>query len=451
MSAEHANDGLPLPEALAPTLQQVLDIARGAGATQAEAGLSYSRGYSVNVRQREIESLEFQRDRGLSVTVYFGHRKGSAATSDLSEAGIRQTVVAACDIARATEEDPFSGLADAARMATVFPDLQIDHPWDLTPEQAIEMARACELAAMAVDPRISQSEGAGISTHRGVSGYANSNGFLGVRSGTQHSLSCSVIAGEGAGMQRDYWYDGSRNAAMLASPESIGRRAGERTVRRLGARQVATCEVPVLFVPELARGLFGAFVSAISGGSLYRKASFLVDAMDTPVFSPIVQLDQRPFLFGAAASAAYDQEGVATSERCLVENGVLRGWLLGSYSARKLGLETTGNAGGTYNLIVRPGERSLEALIGDMGEGFVVTELMGSGGNTVTGDYSRGAAGFWVKDGAIQFPVENLTIAGNLKDMFRGIAAIGSDVDARSGIRTGSVLIDHMTVAGGEA
>jgi PmbA protein len=299
-----------------------------------------------------------------------------------------------------------------------------------------------------VDRRIAQSEGAGISTQRGVSVYANSHGFVGARSGTQHSLSCAVVAAENGTMQRDYWWDGGRNAARLEEPEAIGRRAGERAVARLGARPVATRVAPVLYVPEIARGLFGHFVSAISGAALYRKASFLVDKLDQPVFSPQVRLEQQPLIKQASSSAAYDQEGVATSERLLVDGGVLRGWLLGSYSARKLGLETTGNAGGVFNLVVRPGTQDFDALVRDMGEGLVVTELMGSGANPVTGDYSRGAAGFWVEQGHITHPVEGITIAGNLLDMYRDIQALGSDVDARSGIRCGSVLIGKMTIAG---
>jgi PmbA protein len=439
---------LPRPEDLQRLAEQVLDLARAQGATQSEASLSYSRGYSVSVREGSVESLEFQRDRSLGVTVYFGQRRGNASTGDLSDAGLRECVQAAATIARVTEEDPCAGLADPARMAREQPDLELDHPWALTPEQAIERARACEAAALAVDRRIEQSEGAGLSTTRGVSLYANSHGFFGARSGTQHSLSCAVVASDGQGMQRDYWWDGGRNAAKLDSPEHIGRRAGERTVARLGSKPLSTRTAPVLFVPEMARGLFGSFISAISGASLYRKASFLLDKLDQPVFSPLVHIEQQPLIRQAASSAAFDQEGVSTAQRVLVDKGVLRGWVLGSYSARKLGLQTTGNAGGVFNLVVRPGEQDFATLLREMGEGLVVTELMGQGANGVTGDYSRGAAGFWVEKGEIVTPVEGITIAGNLLEMYRDIRALGSDVDARSGVRCGSVLINRMTIAG---
>lgn len=439
---------LPSDHDLRQAMATVLQLARDAGASQAEAALSHSRGYSVAVREGEVESLEFQRDRSLGVTVYLGLRRGHASTGDLSERGLREAVQAAATIARVTEEDPCAGLADAARMATQFPDLQLDHPWPLRPEEAIERARACEAAALAVDARIEHSEGAGLSTQRGVSVYGNSHGFLGLRRGTQHSLSCAVVAVAGEQMQRDYWWDGGRNPARFDTPEAIGRRAGERAVARLGGRTLSTRRVPVLFTPEVARGLFGHFVAAISGGALYRRASFLLDRLDQPVFAPGVQIIQRPFLPQAASSAAYDQEGVATAERVLVDDGVLRGWLLGSYSARKLGLETTGNAGGVFNLVVTPGERDRAGLLREMGRGLMVTELMGQGANGVTGDYSRGAAGFWVENGEITSPVEGVTVAGNLLEMFRGIQALGADVDARSGVRCGSVLIDQMTVAG---
>jgi PmbA protein len=447
-AALSVDDGLPSTADLEPLVLRVLEAARAAGATQAEAGLSHSRGLSVSVRQGEVESLEFQRDRALSLTVYFGKRKGSASTGDLSDSGIRQTLEAACAIAQVTEEDACSGLADAGRLATEFPDLQLDHPWDVQPERAIELARACEAAALAVDARITQSEGAGLSTQRGVSVYANSHGFVGCRSGTQHSLSCAVVGSDGGGMQRDYWYDGGRDAASLQTPEAIGRRAGERTVARLGARRLSTRSAPVLFVPEIARSLFGHFIGAISGGALYRRASFLLDKLDQPVFSDIVTLEQKPFIPRAAASSAFDHEGVATSERLLVDRGVLRGWLLGSYSARKLGLATTGNAGGVYNLVARTGSLDFQGLLREMGEGLLVSELMGQGVNGVTGDYSRGAAGFWVENGEIAYPVENVTIAGNLLDMYQRIRALGADVDTRANIRCGSVLMDGLTLAG---
>jgi len=447
-ASERHNSTLPHTDLLAENATRVLQMARDRGATSAEAALSQSRGFSISVRNGDVESLEFQQDRDLSLTVYVGQRRGSASTSDLSERGLAETVAAAIAIANATEEDPFSGLADPARMATVIPELDLDHPWAIDPQQAVELARACEAAALSVDARIKHSEGASLSTQRGVSVYANSHGFVGPRTGTQHSLMASVIAEDGAGMQRDYWWDASRNAALMATAEAIGRKAGERTVRRLGAKPIATGRMPVLYAPEVARSLFGHFNNAISGGALYRKASFLLDKMDQPVFSDIVQLDQRPFIRGAMASAAFDQEGVATQERSLVEAGVLRGWLLSSYTARKLGLETTGNAGGVYNLLVKPGDADFDALVEQVGNGLLLTELMGSSVSMTTGDYSRGAAGFRIENGRVTTPVENITVAGNLLDIFKGIRAIGCDVDPRSSIQTGSVLVDGLTVAG---
>lgn len=439
---------LPTPAELEPLLAQALDRARSAGASQAEASLSVSRGLTVGVRKGEVESLEFQHDRDLGITVYFGQRKGNASTGDLTPEGIAQAVAAASAIAQATGEDPCNGLADAALMAREFPDLDLDHPWDISPDAAIDLARECEAAALAVDARITQSEGGSVNTHQGVSLYANSHGFLGVRRGTQHSLSCAVVATQGEEMQRDYWYANARDAAELMSAQAIGRKAGERTVARLGARKLGTRQAPVLFVPELARGLFGHFVGAISGGALYRKASFLLDKLGQPVFAPRVTLTQRPRLPRGPGSAAFDSEGVATQERVLVQDGVLQGWLLASYSARKLGLQSTGNAGGVFNLIADSGTQGFDDLVRDMGEGLVVTELMGQGVNGVTGDYSRGAAGFWVENGAIAYPVQELTIAGNLLEMYRGIQAIGNDVDPHANTRTGSVLIERMTIAG---
>lgn len=439
---------LPTPTELEPLAARVLELAKAKGATQSEVSMSAARGFSVSVRRGEVESLEFQRDRTLGLTVYIGKRRGNASTGDLSDKGLAQCVEAAITIARVTEEDPCAGLADPKRMATQFQSLDLDHPWDLTPPQAIERARACEAAALAVDKRITQTEGAGLSTQRGVTIYANSHGFVGGRSGTQHSFNCAVIAADENGMQRDWWWDGGRDPSRFDTPEAVGRRAGERAIARLGTRGLSTRTAPVLFVPEVARGLFSHFIAAISGGSLYRKASFLLDKMDQPVFAPIVRLEQQPFILAGSSSATYDQEGVATAERRLVDDGVLRGWVLGSYTARKLNLETTGNAGGVFNLVVRPGDRTYAQLVSDMGEGLVVTELLGQGVNGVTGDYSRGAAGFWVENGRIAYPVEGLTIAGNLLSMYAGIQALGSDVDTRSGIRCGSVLIDRMTLAG---
>ncbi len=435
------------PEALARAAQLVLDYARDGGATGAEAQVATSRGYSVSVRQQAVESLEFQHDREMGVTVYVGHRKGAASTGDLSDAGLQSAVSAALDIARVTGEDPCNGLADPHRLASVFPDLDLDHPWDLQPPQAIEQALATEAAALAVDPRIRQSEGAALSTHRTLSLYANSHGFIGHRQSTSHGLNCAVVAVDGDDMQRDYWYTHHRRADQLESAESVGREAGQRAVRRLGARKLTTRTAPVLFPPELARSLFGAFIGAISGGALYRRASFLLDALEQPVFPEGIDLLQRPLLPGAAASSAFDSEGVATEDRSLVERGVLKGWLLGSYSARRMGLQSTGNAGGVFNLLVEGARQTPAQLMREMGTGLVVSELLGHGVNGVTGDYSRGAAGFWVENGEIAYPVDELTIAGNLREMFRQIVGLGDDLRPYASIRTGSVVIDGLTLA----
>ncbi|HUR40347.1 MAG TPA: metalloprotease PmbA [Verrucomicrobiae bacterium] len=439
---------LPDAAVLEPWVRRALDAAAKGGATQAEATVSVSRGLSLSVRKGDVESVEFHHDRDLGLTVYFGQRSGSASTADLSERGLAEAVAAACAIAKASGEDPCSGLADANRMAQgPFPDLDLDHPWAVTTDEAIDLARQCEAAALAVKG-VTQSEGASLHSSRGIELYANTHGFLGARTGANHYVSCAAIAGEGETMQRDDWYTSARHPGDLEAPAAVGRRAGERAIARVGAKAITTRKAPVLYVPDLARSLFGHFLGAISGGSLYRKASFLLDRENTPVFAPGVRLTQHPFIKRGSGSASYDQEGVATFNRVMVDDGVLKGYVLGSYSARKLGRETTGNAGGVYNLVVEPGTRSFEELLALMGEGLVVTELMGQGVSTVTGDYSRGAAGFWVANGRIAQPVQEVTIAGNLDEMFRSIKAIGADVDTRGSIRTGSVLIEPMTIAG---
>lgn len=449
MSSQPPAQNLPSVAELQPRLAQAMDLAKQAGATGAEGHLGASRGLSVNVRMGEVESVQFQRDRDLSITVYFGHRTGSASTTDLSDSALRRTVEAACAIARAGGDDPCMGLADAELMAKEFPDLDLSHPWDLTAEHAIELAREAEAAAFAVDARVKQSEGAGVDTRHSLHLYANTHGFFGARESTDHSLACAAIAVQDEAMQLGHWYTSSRRHTDLEAGPAVGRRAGERAAARLGARGIATCTVPVLFPAEVARGLFGHFIGAISGGALYRRASFLLDKLGEPVFAERVNARQLPFIPRAAGSTAYDQEGVATRERTLIDGGRLGGWLLGSYSARKLGLASTGNAGGVFNLVVDSTYAGgLDALAREMGKGLIVTDLMGQGVNLVTGDYSRGAAGFWVENGAIAYPVEEVTIAANLAAMFRGIQAIGNDVDLRGGVRTGSVLIEAMTVAG---
>jgi len=448
MAIEHS----PAPVAdgadLLALVELALEEARVLGASQAEAAVSMDVGLSVSVRLGEVETVEYQRDRGMGVTVYFGTRKGSASTADLSPAMLRETVAKACSIARFTAEDPCAGLADPDTLATEIPDLDLAHPWDVTPERACEMALECEAAAMAVDARITNSEGAGVSTHRGVRAYGNSLGFLAAYPGTVHSLSCAVLGSSGDEMERDYWYSTARDWRALESAVSVGRASGERAVRRLGARQIGTMKVPVLFAPDVARGLVGHFVGAVRGGSQYRRASFLLDAAGQQVFPDWFSISERPHLPRALASAPFDHEGVATRDRELVTAGVLLGYVLGTYSARKLGLRTTGNAGGTHNLLVHGRGRDFAGMLALMDRGLLVTELMGQGVNGVTGDYSRGAAGFWVENGVIVHPVHEVTVAGNLRDIYRQIAEVGADVDARGGIRTGSILVEQMTVAG---
>ena len=429
-------------------VELALEEARVLGASQAEASVSVDVGLSVGVRLGEVETVEYQRDRGMGVTVYFGTRKGSASTADLGAAALRETVAKACSIARYTAEDPCAGLADADCLATDVPNLDLSHPWDLSPERACELALECEAAAMAVDRRVSNSEGAGVSTHRGLRAYGNSHGFLAAYPGTVHSMSCAVLGVEGEGMERDYWYTTARDWRELEDAKSVGQLSGERAVRRLGARKLATMRAPVLFAPEVARGLLGHFLGAIRGGSQYRRASFLLDAAGKQVFPDWFAMSERPHLPRALASAPFDQEGVATRDRELVAGGVLEGYVLGSYSARKLGLRTTGNAGGSYNLIVPGRGRDFDGMLALMGRGLLVTELMGQGVNGVTGDYSRGATGFWVEDGRIAYPVHEVTVAGNLRDMYRTMVDVGSDMDSRGGVRVGSVLLEEMTIAG---
>ena len=429
-------------------MRDMLSQARAQGASQAEAGVSVDSGLSLTVRLGEVETLEYQRDRGLGLTVYFGHRKGSASSADLSPAALADTVRAACSIARYTAEDPCAGLADAELMATQFPDLDLCYPWEPEPDEVIAMATSCEDAARGYDARIENSEGATVTSHRGMRVYANSHGFSGGYESTSHSITCSVIGKAGESMQRDYWYSYGRDVRELEAPEAVGRKAAERTVARLGARRLSTRKAPVLFVPELARGILGSFLGAMRGGAQYREASFLLKAQGQQVFPDFVQVSERPFLKKGLASAAFDNEGVATRDREIVDKGIATTYLLDSYSARKLGLKTTGHAGGVRNLLVKPGELDYAGLLKRMGRGLVVTELLGQGVNGVTGDYSRGAAGFWVEDGVAAYPVEEITIAGNLKDMYRNVAALGNDVDMRGSMRTGSILLEEMTIAG---
>ena len=425
-----------------------IDTARRRGASASEAALSRTAGLAVNVRLGEVETIEHTRDDSLGVTVYFGRRKGSASSTDFTAAAVRETVEAACRIARYTAQDEFAGLADADRMAVEPPDLDLFHPWRITTDDAISLALETETAARDSDARITNSDGASVSKHDGGYVYGNSHGFLEGFSSSRNSLSCSVIAEDPSGMQRDYWYSAARDPARLEPASRVGLTAARRAVRRLGARKIETRSAPVLYEAGVARGVVHHFVSAIRGSSLYRKASFLVDRLGERVMPDHVRIHEQPHLRGALASAAFDGEGVATAARDLVTGGVLQGYVLDSYSARKLGVPTTGNAGGVHNLTVDAGSKSFEALLAEMDTGLVITELLGMGINIVTGDYSRGAAGFWVEGGEIAYPVEEITIAGNLADMFLGIREVGADVDTRGGIRTGSLLIDRMAVAG---
>jgi PmbA protein len=430
-------------------IERALQEARARGASQAEAAVSQDTGLSVGVRLGEVETLEHQRDRSMGITVYFGQRKGSASTADFSAEAVGATVAKACSIARFTAEDASSGLADAALMARAPQDLDLSHPWNVTADRAIEIAKSCEAAALGFDARINNSEGASVGTHQGLHVYGNTHGFVGGYPTTSHTLSCVVLAGTGEDMQRDYWYTSSRDWQELQDPESVGRESARRTIARLGPRKISTRRAPVLFVPELARGLIGHFVAAIRGSSQYRQASFLLNSAGQQVFPSNFSIAERPHIPKAMASAPFDDEGVATRDRELVAAGVLTGYILSSYSARKLGLQTTGNAGGSHNLIVAPTVTGgVPAMLSRLGTGLLLTELMGQGVNTVTGDYSRGAAGFWVENGEIQFPVAEVTIAGNLRSMFLGLGEVGDDIDARGGVRVGSILVQEMTIAG---
>ncbi len=438
----------PDPRALERVVEQALAEARARGASAAEAGVGVSTGLSVTVRLGEVETLEYQRDRSLGVTIYAGQRKGSASTANLSPAAVQETVAKALSIASFTTDDEFAGLPDASMMAGDVPDLDLCHPWELEAPAAIELAKRCEAAALAEDARIRNSEGASVSTHRKLRVFGNSHGFVGGYPSTSHSVSCVVLGQSNGEMQRDYWYTAARDWRTLEDVEDVGREAARRAVRRLGAGKMATRKAAVLFAPELARGLIGHFVGAIGGAAQYRRTSFLLDAVGQRVFPESVSLIERPHLPGALGSAPFDAEGVATRDRDLVTGGVLNGYLLDAYSARKLGLATTGNAGGVHNLVVQGDMLDPKSLLRMLGSGLLVTEMMGQGVNPVTGDYSRGAAGFWIENGEIARPVHEITVAGNLRDMYRAIAAQGDDVDRRGAIHCGSLLIEQMTIAG---
>lgn len=429
-------------------VQRVLELANNEGVSSAEADVGTGTGFSVTVRWGEAEKIEHERDKGLSITVYKGKRKGSANTSDFTERSLKETVKAACEIARYASEDNAAGLVDASLQATEIPDLDLYHPWTISPEQAIDLAIQCEDVARAYDQRINNSDGAMVNTYAGTHAYGNTNGFSGGWKWSSHNIDCTMIAEQAGSMQRDGWYSKSRDFNDLQTVNAIGEEAARRTVEKLGAKKLSTRNVPVIFEAPVASGLFSAFITAISGGSLYRRASFLLDKMGHKIFAEHIHIHEQPHLKKALGSAPFDNDGVATRARDIVKDGILQGYVLSGYSARKLGMQTTGNAGGVHNLIIKPGNKTLKDLTREMNTGLLITDMIGFGVNQVTGDYSRGASGFWIENGEIQFPVEEITVAGNLKDMYQHIVAIGNDVDPRGNILTGSVLIDNMIVAG---
>jgi PmbA protein len=436
-------------KALIEMVEQTLRLAEQKGATACEVVVSETLGQSITARKEAVETLEFTREKGLGITVHVGHKRGNVGTSDTRPEVIAGIIDKALDIAHCMQEDPCNGLPSVDQLASDFRDLDLYHPWEISPQEAIDLAVNLEKAALTQDPRIKQSDGSHVSTHTGTHVYGNSIGFIHGRNSSRHSLSCVLIADGPQGMQRDYWYDTKRDFHDLANIDLIAKKAAERTTHRLGGKVIPTQSVPVLYDAGMAAGLISHFLSAISGGSLYRKSSFLCESLGETVFSPLVTLFEDPFLPKGLASCNYDAEGVRVRSRNLVNQGVVEGYLLSCYSARRLGLETTGNAGGVHNLIVRPGDQDLFDLFKTMGTGLYVTELMGQGVNIITGDYSRGASGYWIENGVLQYPVEGITIAGNLRDMFKNIVAIGKDIDDRGAIITGSILIEKMMVAGG--
>ena len=432
--------------------QTVLDHARAMGASGCECDVSEGFGLSVTVRKGSIDTLEHNRDKGIGVSVQFGiapHvKRGHASTSDFSPAALRQTVEAAVAIARHTAGDDCAGLPEREQLARDLPDLDLFHPWHVSPEDAIEVAKRCEAAAFALSPKLRNTEGTSLSAQHSQFIFANSLGFMGGFPTSRHSLGCSMIAEEKGQMQRDDWYSSTRVPANMADPEALGRYAGERALARLRARKISTCQAPVLFEAPQAGGLIGHFVSAVSGVSLYRKSTFLLDSLGKPVFSKEISIEERPYEKQGMASSPFDEEGVATRERSIVRKGVVEGYFLGTYSGRKLGMPSTGSSGGNHNLVIKPGTLDFRGMLKKLHRGLLVTELLGHGTNLITGDYSRGAAGYWVENGEIQYPVEEITIAGNLGDMFKSIVAVGSDVLVRGSRSCGSILVGNMTIAG---
>lgn len=434
-------------DSLKNCVQAILNEAQKQGTSAAEVGLNTTQGLSVSARLGDVETIEYDCSQGLALTVYFGQRQGSASSTDLSQKSIQNTVKAACSIAKFSSEDAFSGLPDPELLATEFPDLELNHPWDLEVKQAIQLAIECEQAARSFHPDISHSDGASINSHHSIKIFGNSLGFLQGQQATSHSSSCSVIARRGEDMQTNYWYSVARNANDLENGINIGEKAAKRALKRLGSRNLTTRTAPVLYNPEMASGLLNTLMNAISGSSLYRKSSFLLERLNTQIFPKFIHIYEQPYLKNALGSAAFDSEGVVTKNRDIVSEGILCSYLLNCYSARKLGLQSTGNAGGARNLTMGAGNDDFKRLLKTLDTGLLVTELMGQGVNRITGDYSRGAAGFWVENGEILYPVEEITIAANLKDMFKNLVAVGNDIDTRGNIRTGSILIEAMSIA----
>lgn len=429
-------------------IDSVLTQAKAMGASAAEADIGVGSGLSANVRKGEIDKLEYERDKGLGITVFINGQKGNSSTSDFSDAAIKKSVEAAIGIAKYASRDEYAGLADAKQMATEFPDLDLYHPWTIAPETTIDLAIECEQAAFDADKRISNSDGSVVSTYSGLNLYGNTNNFINGWNWSSHTIDCTVIAEDSDGMQRDGWYSKTRDYNDLQSIKDISQEAARRTVARLGSRKLTTRQAPVIFEAPVASGLFSALISAISGGSLYRRASFLLDKKGEQIFADHINISEQPYIKKALGSAPFDNDGVATRERDIVKEGVLQDYVLNTYSARKLGLQTTGNAGGVHNLVIESGKNTLAELIKNMNTGLLVTDMIGFGVNQITGDYSRGASGFWVENGELAYPVEEITVAGNLVDMYKNIISIGNDVDPRGNVLTGSVMMDTMTIAG---
>lgn len=427
---------------------QMLQEASRLGAHSAEVSIGLNKGFTVTAREGDVEAVEYNQDKVIELTVFVGKRRGTASLSDIRPEATRAAVEAACHIAKFTDEDPAAGLADKHEMAFDYPRLDLTYPWDISVEKAIELAVQCEREAMAYDKRIMSAEASTVATVEALSLYANSHGFIGFFPFTRHDISCILVAKNEDEMQRDYSYTVATDPAQLESISHLAKQAAERTIHRLGARRLPTMRSPVIFSKEVARGLLGHFASAISGGSIYRKSSFLVDQLDKKIFPSFIHLQEHPHLARALGSAPFDNEGVATRPNVFIQDGILHSYALGVYSARKLGMKTTGNSGGMHNLTIHPGNKDLPALLKTMDKGLLVTEMMGNGVNLVTGDYSRGVGGFWVEKGEIQFPVQEITIAGKLQDMYAHIVEVGNDVDLRGNIRTGSILIEEMMIAG---